>query len=578
MIRTAVVVCAVVGLLLAFGVLRTQPILEAAPLPAKPVVVAAEPRALPASPARPLSGEKPRASAPIETDWSVVYATVALDQQARRQVQTTSAATEPDRASVSTGSSLSSTAIESGPRLTWRVDSRQQDGEQEEGEQAEEDSSLTEPAPVVQGADMAESEQPSAQLDAGEASAAEGQTPQPSPTVEAKPPLRPEVLELQKKVRQALAIYYPRQLNTRDHDVWQIMHSLIAYGVETNVHVGAPGGPSANAIGWVCFNGVCKGKRLFYLSRSGRLEARQGPGVQGHHGQFLAMLAQSRVMIDYPIKVNDHDFTVADLVEFEKATCQPKSELTFKLIALAHYLDLNETWQNDYGQEWSIPRLISEEIAQPIRGAACGGTHRLFGLSYAVQRRMRRGEPLDGEYLRAAKYIRDYHRYTFSMQNRDGSLSTEWFTRPGNRNDVDRKIQTSGHILEWLVLSLPEDELQGAPMSRAIDFLASTLIAGQNRKWEIGPLGHALHALVMYDQRIAAMQKAREPAPAAIAQQTDEADDTEAISIEIEDGAEEAQQPESARPAALDIQSSTDDPLPRQARLPELAIPQTMIR
>jgi hypothetical protein len=276
--------------------------------------------------------------------------------------------------------------------------------------------------------------------------------------------------------------------------------------VETDIAVGAPGGRRANAIGWLCYGGACRGKRLFYV-KNDRLQARQGPGVQGHHGQFLAMLAQSHVLPGYAIKTGGREFTIEDLIEFEKATCQPKSELTFKLIALSHYLDLNEEWKNDYGQTWSIPRLIREEIAQPVRGAACGGTHRLFGLSYAVQRRVKSGEPIDGEYARAAKYIRDYHRYTFGLQNRDGSMSTNWFRGPGNRNDIDRKLQTSGHILEWLVLSLPDDEFQGERMTRAVNFLTDLLLAHPSRDWKIGSLGHALHALVMYDHRLQALEQ-----------------------------------------------------------------------
>ncbi len=46
------------------------------------------------------------------------------------------------------------------------------------------------------------------------------------------------------------------------------------------------------------------------------------------------------------------------------------------------------------------------------RGAACGGTHRLMGLSYAVRKREQRGEPITGIYLEAKKYIDQYHKYT----------------------------------------------------------------------------------------------------------------------------------------------------------------------
>jgi hypothetical protein len=214
------------------------------------------------------------------------------------------------------------------------------------------------------------------------------------------------------------------------------------------------------------------------------------------------MLAQSRVKIDYPMQIGGRAFTVADLVEAEKRDCRAGTELTFKLIGLSHYLDHNETWTSQDGQQWSIPRLISEELRQPIRGAACGGTHRLFGLSYAYVTRFNRGEPIDGEYSRAKAFIADYHQYTFSsLQNSDGSFSTQWFTRPEARADLDRRLQTSGHILEWLAFSVPDDMLHSSNMVRAVDYLSGILLDHDARQWSIGPLGHAVHALVMYDER-----------------------------------------------------------------------------
>ena len=80
-----------------------------------------------------------------------------------------------------------------------------------------------------------------------------------------QPQLTPEMAALRTKVRQALEIYYTRQLNSRDHSPWSIMHSLIGYGVDTQLHVGGPGGRRVNAIGWLCFNGSSAGQRLFYL-------------------------------------------------------------------------------------------------------------------------------------------------------------------------------------------------------------------------------------------------------------------------------------------------------------------------
>ena len=178
-----------------------------------------------------------------------------------------------------------------------------------------------------------------------------------------------------------------------------------------------------------------------------------------------------------------------------------------------HYLDSDETWTSRYGETWSIPRLITEELKQPIRGAACGGTHRLMGFSYAVNKRIQRGKPVTGEFLRAQKFINDYHRYTFSLQNPDGSFSTQWFTRREAKPDIDRRLKTTGHIAEWLAFSLSDEEMREPGMVKAIDYLATILLADPSRTWEIGPLGHGLHALAVYDARLSA---ARQPAESSV--------------------------------------------------------------
>ena len=94
----------------------------------------------------------------------------------------------------------------------------------------------------------------------------------------------------------------------------------------------------------------------------GVVSRRKGPKVQGHPGQFLAILAQSRVATTAPIKVGNERFTLADLIESEKLDCQTGTELTFKLISFSYYLDIDARWKNAAGQEWSIARLVREEL------------------------------------------------------------------------------------------------------------------------------------------------------------------------------------------------------------------------
>jgi hypothetical protein len=316
------------------------------------------------------------------------------------------------------------------------------------------------------------------------------------------PPLSQQMKNLRAKVRRVIKAYYNQPLNSRENDPWECMHGMLAYGVHSQIRQGSPRGQTITLVGWMCYNRPCKGFTLLYLTPENELRAKQGVGLQGHMGQFLAMLAQSQVSPEYPIRVRNQEFTINDLIEAEKRTCYPKSELTFKLIALMHYLESDATWVNDQGQSWDIPRLIREELAQPIRGAACGGTHRLSGLSLAARTRVRRGEPLDGEYLRAAQFVEKYQQYAFKLQNRDGSLSTEWFRGRGDEADVDRRVKTTGHILEWLIYSLNDKDVESTRTFRAVNYLASLLSSNFDHEWEVGPMCHALHALRLYDERV----------------------------------------------------------------------------
>jgi hypothetical protein len=323
------------------------------------------------------------------------------------------------------------------------------------------------------------------------------------PVVKAPPPLTRQLVNLRGRVRSVLKGYFRKQLNSRDHDPWEVMHGMLAYGVQSRIRDGGPRGEPITSVGWLCFNKPCKGQTLMYVTPQGELRAKYGVGLQGHLGQLLAMLAQSKVSPDYPIHVGKKkEFTIRDLIEAEKKTCYPKSELTFKLLALQHYIDLSETWVNDQGVEWDFPRLIREELAQPIRGAACGGTHRLSALSLTVKARIRRGEPLDGEYLRASEFVKKYQMFAFRLQNGDGSLSTSWFRGRGDEDDIDRRIKTTGHILEWLCYSLSDEELRDPRTIRAVTYLANLMYSNYDRDWEVGPMCHATHALLLYDERV----------------------------------------------------------------------------
>lgn len=314
----------------------------------------------------------------------------------------------------------------------------------------------------------------------------------------AEPVLTPEQIVLRDQVRRCLAYYFYRPESTRRRSPWGVMHSMIGFGVDTPLL--AEDG-EVNAIAWLCANGPCYGMRLLYRDLD-YVGVRMGPGYQGHSGQLLSILAQSRVKIDYPLVVGGQRLSVADLVQAEQLTCRSGTELTFKLIGLAHYLEVDATWQDRSGETWDLPRLIREELVQPIVGAACGGTHRLMGFSYAVRKCEKSGHALTGQWLRAKEYLDDYHAYTFRLQNSDGSFSTDWFAGRSNQDDIDRKLNTTGHTLEWLVYSLPKERLADGRVVQAVEFLTGLMWRYRGHEWEIGPKGHAIHALALYDERL----------------------------------------------------------------------------
>ena len=321
---------------------------------------------------------------------------------------------------------------------------------------------------------------------------------------QAEPPASPTAgrspQESQRKqlLEKCLAIYYTRQVDAEVLRPWSIMHGLIGYGEETLIIYR---GRRLNATEYLCANGIGDDRRILWVDQ-GQLKTRVGPGVQGHEAQLLAMLAQADVPADRPLVVEGQSFQVQDLIETEMKSCRSDSELTFRLLSLSHYLDSEETWENESGEEWSLNRLLREELTQPVNEGACGGTHRLMALSYALRQRRSEGRPIEGDWYRAQKFIDDFQEYTWHFQHTDGSFSTGWFKEKTFAGDVEKKLYSTGHILEWLVFSLPEQELQSPRVTQAVDFILNLMLAAPNYDLAVGPRGHALHALRMYQEKV----------------------------------------------------------------------------
>ena len=306
------------------------------------------------------------------------------------------------------------------------------------------------------------------------------------------------VASMRRGIERTLRYFYDHPEVADGRSNWGMMHSLMVYGSDTKVIVGRK---KYSAIAWIAGNNNCRGQRLLTHDAEG-IQAKSGVGLQGHQGQFLAVLGMCNVPTNYPLHAGKMKYSVAGLIEAEQKACKAGEELTFTLIGLSHYLDTDSTWIADDGTEWDFERLIAEELKQPIIGAACGGTHRLMGYTHALRKRRAEGKPITGHWKRAETYTKDFINYAYSLQNRDGSMSTKWFEGRADNGEVDRKIQTTGHVVEWLLTVTPDEQLQDRRLVAAVSFLLRSVGSDLSHEWSIGPKGHALRSLSMYHQRV----------------------------------------------------------------------------
>jgi hypothetical protein len=169
---------------------------------------------------------------------------------------------------------------------------------------------------------------------------------------------------------------------------------------------------------------------------------------------------------------------------------------------IGEHLGTDLSWSNGRGEKLRYRDLIRYELDADVENAACGGTHRLFGLTWAYHLHKNRGRSTKGIWeeitAREAKYRDVARRY----QNADGSFSTDFFRGRGNSQDKQLRINTTGHILEWLSLSLPDEELRSPWVQSAASALALLILDLQAEPIEGGSLYHAVHGLLLYRARV----------------------------------------------------------------------------
>jgi hypothetical protein len=324
---------------------------------------------------------------------------------------------------------------------------------------------------------------------------------------------------LQQRIDLAVKQVRRRELRA-DHGFWTVFHAILGLGPKT-VELTTPEGKRVNAIDYIAGGGQVDGM-IFRPTRFGVdvINAGAGPdGVmflsQGHQDQFIAEMIQWGLPKETKFRVEGKDYTFADFINHCKMRVRVKKrarekdfrpqELSWAIVVLASHLDkgTRDSWVNGHGEKLHFEDLMEEEVQAEVENAACGGTHRLFGLTWAYHLHLKGGGKTEGVWKAVAEKLEVYKAKAKALRNRrDGSFSTNFFVGEQDLPDTGKRINTTGHTLEWLALAMTEDELRAPWVEDAANALTKMIFDTWEKDMDGASLYHAVHGLLIYYDRL----------------------------------------------------------------------------
>lgn len=298
--------------------------------------------------------------------------------------------------------------------------------------------------------------------------------------------------------------------NVRGRDVlttngfWTVFHAVLGLGPGLKLR-DPDTGEHVNAVDYICRGGEVPGMQ-FLPTKHGLDVTTTGPTGrgQGHQDQFIAEMAQWNMRPDQKFVVLGRDYTYMDFVRHTqmRASVTKSQELSWAVVIIGQYVGTDARWTNAYGEKLRFEDLVRYELDASVEDAACGGTHRLFGLSWAYHLHRQKGGKKEGVWKEIADKTVKYRDLAKKHQNADGTFSTDFFRGPGANPDKQLRINTTGHTLEWLSLALPDAELKEQWVQDAANALAMQILDLQGSPIEGGSLYHAVHGLLLYSARV----------------------------------------------------------------------------
>ncbi len=358
------------------------------------------------------------------------------------------------------------------------------------------------------------------------------QTPPLTAAIPAEP-----VDALLAQVKQAIAINRLRFLDpSQGHTPWMIMHGVLALRQEYELKLGDK---TVNAIDYVTQQNPIyvaslpdpqrpPGSPLVHVRehwfQSTAYGGRAQPYVvsfafEGHTNQFLAILSMADLPKTHTFVVSDPQrpgmtktITMADMVRHAQMNMHVgnPNEMAWTLWFLTNYLEPDETWIDKDGKPWSMEQLVTTQTNAPLFSgnkllAPCGGTHGMFALACACNSYQQKHGKLQGAWVAARQKLNDHIAAARRMQNQDGSFSTDFFRSTGYSAEMGPRFKSSGHMLEWLMMALPPEQLKEQWVRKGVESVAGDLIRNGSVGLgtpDTGAMYHALHALVLYRNRV----------------------------------------------------------------------------
>jgi hypothetical protein len=302
-----------------------------------------------------------------------------------------------------------------------------------------------------------------------------------------------------------------REMSLEKQAAWQLLHGTLAFGEKFEM---TADGKKEVVVDWVFDGKPMKGWSVSPTDRGLLVTIEPGKFGQGHEEQWLAILSQWNVPITRPVIVGGKEYTLYDMVKRSMYDCYEGKESSWTIIALSKHLDpVDQKWVAKGGDAWTLERLVSMEAGPPyddelgqelILTGACGGTHRLIGLSIALNnfRAKKPDAELTGGWLAAQKRIDWAVEQAKANQLPTGAFSVAFFMRPANSANIDEHLAATGHILEFLAFALPKERLEEPWIQKAVVYLCGLLERTEHLDLECGALYHAAHGLVLYREKV----------------------------------------------------------------------------